>query len=547
MKLLSYMYLLFISVLIFNTFLIHYLFNCRKVANIWNLEVTGLLSKLSLALFDKRISLQNDIVIAPKHTPVANGHNLKTKYGTGHWTPMAINTYMDAFNTHDAKPCLSLIRPKNIPKHKSVYQYLHMKFINAVGFMLNFYYDHRFSTTEGTFVRTVLDIKHDSSLGYPATRNETIQWHWKIYNTPLYCLLWYERFQNPLSSTCHSQSAQALQMQINGTYYYSFVVTCRVPDLDLIPIHASLVEKECSIPVNYLDIIQPEPKVSLNTLDIGLCLQPLFGSLDKSDVPYFVSFMEMQKLLGISEITVTNVSLVFKDNLIHKAFSYYQSAGYLTLLHYPIIHPFVNNNQDEMAGSYSVKQLVVSDCFLRKTKKLWYILIHDLDEVIIPSYHYTLQEYILALFKAHPETKNSMCLTVRSSYFYRFMENKSDFPDHLPLLRYTLKYPTEPLGVPNVNDVGMSKSISNMKQVVSVDSHLCREGHQRFQEGTKTFLADHEILVHHYRKHCESLHPNNARCLNNSTETIQDTTIYKYSEKLIYNVEKVLSDIGYIY
>ena len=461
----------------------------------------------------------------------------------------------DSRRTFIVQACPETTRPDpdEISTYKNVYQHINITIKHDQKgseempvWFLNFYYDNRFVELGSRLVRTVMTIKGPGCLFLESEKDRVLNFLWKTEETTQYGLFWYEGYKNPVSSPCYAQDAAYLLMNVSGSFYYQMVMSCKYPEIGMTPVNISLVSKPCEKPLTYKPILYPEPRRHPAARDIGVCVQPMFGTMDDNDVAYIVSWLEMIRIFGASEVTVTNVSLTVSGDLIKRAFKYYEDSGFLTITHYPIVNPIVRTAWDEHAGSYSIKQLAVSDCFYRKIQKYWYVLIHDMDEIVVPKKHPTYVEYIGNYTLNNTTASELDCLSVRSQYFYRILPSKENsYPDYVPLLKMTQRYPVEPFGIPGQGGIGMSKSFDKMRRLVTSGSHMCRGSHHPRKQSTQGYFPPEDIIIHHYRKHCDPSHGNNEGCMATLNETTEDLYLARYAPTLVPRVENVLRKIGY--
>lgn len=204
-------------------------------------------------------------------------------------------------------------------------------------------------------------------------------------------LLWYDEFENPVGVTCKDQPAAGLNRNVSNTYFFQDLVTCIIPEINILPKRASIVGHPCAKPSTYIDIVYPEPLEDPTTRMIGVCMASLYGNMSVQNVPYFVNWMETLYKLGVSEVSINNATLRFEDDMIRKAFQYYQDIGRLTFTHYPVVHETWDSPKQDDAATEAINKLTTGDCLYRNLKRYWYVLIIDMDEVPVPAHFDTYQ------------------------------------------------------------------------------------------------------------------------------------------------------------
>ena len=353
-------------------------------------------------------------------------------------------------------------------------------------------------------------------------------------------LLWYQGYKDPVGVGCKLQYAEGLIRNCSNQFYFQEIVTCILPEISLLPESASLVRKKCGKPTTNMEVVMPYPL--RNPREIGVCMASFYGNLSAENVPYFVNWMETLKILGASEVSINNATLHFMDELPQKMFDYYQGVKRLTFTHYPPVHDKWNSAREEDAATEAINKIATGDCIYRNMKRYWYTLIIDMDEIPVPRHHTTYQDFISDYTRKYPNTTSVDCLAVRSTFFYLTQTpGNYEYPLHLPVLRQTLRFRTEPM---EVDGVGLSKSFHNTRTMVSAGHHLTRGTHNYVENVVVShhYTTEEDILIHHYRKRCKY----EKFCRENWTDTIHDDILpRKFGSRITHQVEHVLNAIGY--
>ena len=369
-----------------------------------------------------------------------------------------------------------------------------------------------------------------------------IVWMNAVQRVTWYVLLWYQGYRDPVGVRCEIQNAEGLARNCSNRIFFEAFVNCILPEIGLLPESASLVTSKCGKPVTNMEVVMPYPQ--RNPREIGVCMASFYGKLSTEDVPYFVNWMETLKILGVSEVSINNATLHFMDELPKKMFDYYQSVHRLTFTHYPPVHDKWRTLKEEDAATEAINKITTGDCIYRNIKRYWYTLIIDMDEIPVPRYHATYQDFISEYTRKHPNTSSAHCLAMRSSFFYLTQTpGNPEYPLHLPVLRQTLRFRIVPT---KVDGVGLSKSFHNTRSMVAAGHHLTRQTHQYegqyFRPLHQHFTTEEDILIHHYRASCKY----EILCRNNWTDIIHDDILpRKFGTQITHQVEHVLSAIGY--
>ncbi|XP_035390970.1 uncharacterized protein LOC118242736 [Electrophorus electricus] len=124
--------------------------------------------------------------------------------------------------------------------------------------------------------------------------------------------------------------------------------------------------------------------------NFSVCISNLFGSYN--NVLQFVQTMEMYKLLGVQHVVIYNTSC---GPDLEKLLQHYKKEGILEIVPWPIDH-FLNPSKGwnfvEHGGDlHYYGQLVnLNECIYRNMYQSKYVLLNDIDEIIMPYKHANL-------------------------------------------------------------------------------------------------------------------------------------------------------------
>ncbi|XP_056320314.1 uncharacterized protein LOC130234066 isoform X2 [Danio aesculapii] len=133
-----------------------------------------------------------------------------------------------------------------------------------------------------------------------------------------------------------------------------------------------------------------------------VCISNLFGSYN--NVLQFAQTMEMYKLLGVQHVVIYNTSCGpdLKKLLIH-----YESEGILEIVSWPIdkfMNPSPGWNIKKHKGDlhYYGQLVTLNECIYRHMYQSKYVLLNDIDEIIMPYKYTNLQSLMEDLQSANP-------------------------------------------------------------------------------------------------------------------------------------------------
>uniref|UniRef100_A0A9J8ANB9 Glycosyltransferase family 92 protein n=1 Tax=Cyprinus carpio carpio TaxID=630221 RepID=A0A9J8ANB9_CYPCA len=133
-----------------------------------------------------------------------------------------------------------------------------------------------------------------------------------------------------------------------------------------------------------------------------VCISNLFG--DYNNVLQFAQTMEMYKLLGVQHV------VIYKTGCgpdLEKLLKHYETEGILEIVPWPIDH-FLNpasgwNIKHHKGDIQYYGQLVtLNECIYRHMYQSKYVLLNDIDEIIMPYKHTSLPSLMEDLQSAHP-------------------------------------------------------------------------------------------------------------------------------------------------
>lgn len=181
-----------------------------------------------------------------------------------------------------------------------------------------------------------------------------------------------------------------------------------------------------------------------------------------------------------------------------------------------------------------------NDCFYKHMYEYRYIILLDIDEVIMPLTVLNWKD-LMEMIEAEAKelNKNYASFDVRNIYFWDNLKHDHDWLDDIPRYMYMLQHVYR---TTNYTRAGYYvKCFHNTDRVLTLHNHFpfsCIKGScQSFS--INTTLAQ----LHHYRPDCvEDL---KKVCQEMKNNTIKDSNIWRFKEDLVKRTEKALDDIGF--
>ncbi|XP_029316645.1 uncharacterized protein LOC115027447 [Cottoperca gobio] len=347
---------------------------------------------------------------------------------------------------------------------------------------------------------------------------------------PLYCLF-----------CCAGQVSRTTPTTISkhlDNFSFAFTTTdvmCQIPQ-KCNATHVSLLTKpdrvrgsnQTWLPIrNQKTNGKEENKLQFN---FTVCISTLFG--DYNNVLQFAQTLEMYRLLGVDRVVIYNTSCGPELNsLLHS----YSQEGFVEMVPWPIdrfLKPSRGWLFSQSGGDmhYFGQLTTLNECVYRSMARSRYVLLNDMDEIIMPYKHNNLMSLMDMLQQQHPNT--GVYLIENHIFPKKHFEPSGRF--HLPQWN----------GVPGVN----------------ILEHIYREDPDRnvyhphkmiIQPRLVEQTSVHEVLKNFGQRFrvpmdvCRIIH---VRVALRGSLTLQqlneDKRLWDFQEKLIPNVDKVLRRVG---
>ncbi|XP_017272535.1 uncharacterized protein LOC108236413 [Kryptolebias marmoratus] len=182
-------------------------------------------------------------------------------------------------------------------------------------------------------------------------------------------------------------------------------VMCRIPQ-DCDPTHVTLLtQPRADNKSNYTWIPIRNKKTSgkhEEKMNFTVCISSLFG--DYNNVLQFAQTLEMYRLLGVNRVVIYNTSCgPDLDRLLQS----YAQEGFVEIVLWPIDKHFKTTRGwhfSQYGGeiSYYGQNTKLNECIYRSMENSRYVLLHDIDQIIMPYQHSNLMSLMDTLQQQHP-------------------------------------------------------------------------------------------------------------------------------------------------
>lgn len=325
---------------------------------------------------------------------------------------------------------------------------------------------------------------------------------------------------------------------VNDVRYREYLVSFIISDATLI------TPKEDSVK---LSVYWPKARLTAHTITLMhtsyaaytvpgpqnhnycVCVKPLYGSkFSKSDEDFFIEWVEMNILLGVTDIHIYNSTWHVSERM-NSILHHYKSTGLLKVTEFS--SPFIKRSvtyrytKAKMSFDYDVSNLMiraaVNTYMYENMHRCNYIINLDIDEIIVPQQHSSYGE-LLKNISTRFDLQNLSSISAYHAVFYSTY-NKTDVSSSLVTVQYR-NYSRMFINKYERNSrilmppFMFTKSFINPRYCAFTNSHCCTMG---VVNGNKC-LPSHLALTHHYRKDCKTRY-----CIH-STDDMEGTDAMLY-------------------
>ena len=365
-----------------------------------------------------------------------------------------------------------------------------------------------------------------------------------------HCQFWYDNFKEPIFSKVFEYKYVWYHKWGNHKHgiFQPYFISCQIPVgyRHLVPESVSLVENPCDMAVTNLRAIYNKPETGVKK-DFAVCVKGL-DLLNEDLSVRLVEWIELVRHLGADKIFLYELEV---HPNITKVLDYYQKKGFVEVT--PITLPGYQPNIPGLTHLYLSKNLVnkrqnelipYNDCLYKNMYKYRYIIVKDIDEVIMPKGEHILWKDLMEDIyeKSIKDKKDERAsYNVRNVYFFDTVDKLGsehhikDIPAYMHMFQhvYRAKNYTKPRAY--------IKCFHNPERVLSVHNHFplsCLGG------GCSSYSINvNDAHLQHYRADCVKDLKNT--CSSYKNNTVLDDTILRHRRPVIQRVTDTLYNLGF--
>ncbi|XP_053556346.1 beta-1,4-galactosyltransferase galt-1-like [Bombina bombina] len=266
------------------------------------------------------------------------------------------------------------------------------------------------------------------------------------------------------------------------------------------------------------------------SVNFTVCISAIYG--EYNNVLQMIQSFEMYKLLGANRVTI------YKNGChenVEKVLQYYVKEGFLDVVTWPIdrylrtSNKWLQSRDPKSQVGYYGQSAVLNDCMYRNMYRSKFVLLNDIDEIILPTKHLDWESLMSTLQEKYPQTS---VFRIENHFFTRFLnDSEGDMWNDIPgvnILLHTSRLPINPA------IFNSRKMIINPRQVFQTSIHKVLKA-----DGKSTDVSIDDVILFH----CKNI---GQPKLANET-LIEDNTIVRYHNRLEQKVDNAIHNIHWMH
>ncbi|XP_059473573.1 uncharacterized protein LOC132195525 [Neocloeon triangulifer] len=372
----------------------------------------------------------------------------------------------------------------------------------------------------------------------------------KLEAPDAFCQIWFANEPKPIISKVH----HALYMW-NKLWSYDekplqpYLWSCKIPEgfQSRVPESVSLVGYPCQNATNNLRVIYNLPE-SGEKENFAVCVKAL-NFKHKADMAVrLVEWIELLKILGADKITFYELAIHAN---ISTVLDHYSNVWNLDVVktslpgHSSNIPDFMGTFLKERISFQSFHEVIqYTDCFYMNFLKYRYIVLLDVDEVIIPLKVETWPELIFDRTVPNARAAKNVTYASFMAGNIHFMDDKKeyndwhpDIPRYMHMLQHVLRnsdYVRAGYGVKAFHDTDLILALHNhyARACIGNDEFWCESVH-------------FDTIEAHLQHYCSGRNKPECMTMRDGALTL-DTSIWRYKDELIRTVQQTLKRLGFL-
>ncbi|XP_065340278.1 uncharacterized protein LOC135939697 [Cloeon dipterum] len=443
------------------------------------------------------------------------------------WAPSVLADHVNDTDRKLNDTCAHYVNPYDVKYNNIMWQV--QKMPRETYLLFNAYFDNRTVLTGGgSFVRILAVIDR------PEPSNKS------------FCQLWFANKPEPtISDVSQTDFLWYREWGNDKSPYQPYLFSCAVPaSLGMVPESVSLVANPCDNATNNLRVIDNRALFG-KKLNFGVCVKAMNFKHQPLVSIRLVEWIEMHKILGADKIFIYELQVHPNTT---RVLDYYKAQGLVevTKLALPGSAPNIPDLMEMYMShrTFSIQcplELIqYTDCLLKNMNLFEFIVVVDIDEVILPlqvDNWYDLI-YKVAIPKNKQRTEGIASFVARNVHFMDDTDEYQDWTQGIPKYMHMLQNIHRNV---SHSEIGNSiKCIHNTDYVLALHNHYARHC-----LGDYCPDVDFDLEDAHMQHYC--LGRKKSECKwKRGKDLVVDTSMWRFKDKLIPATQKVLRTIGFL-
>ncbi|XP_071994932.1 beta-1,4-galactosyltransferase galt-1-like [Engystomops pustulosus] len=310
-----------------------------------------------------------------------------------------------------------------------------------------------------------------------------------------------------------------------GFPYQTANILCPSPpqcDYDYMSVHTNSSTDMRKIPIFKIQ----KDHIGSFSANFTVCISALYGKYNNA--LQVIQAIEMYKLLGASRVTIYNISC--HEN-VDKILKHYIREGVVEVVPWPIDKYLKTSKKwkyvkglDSEIGYYG-QIASLNDCMYRNMYKSEFVLLNDIDEIIIPIKHWDWSSLMGNLQKRYPQT--SVFRFENHAFPSSINATGPSLWNHVPginILQYPYREPGDEMSIKP------RKMIVNPRKVIQTSIHSVLKA-----EGYSTDVSREDGILFHCKAKRNMKIP--------EKDLIRDDILLRYNISLVPNIDKIVQKL----
>ncbi|KAG5668808.1 hypothetical protein PVAND_016732 [Polypedilum vanderplanki] len=385
---------------------------------------------------------------------------------------------------------------------------------NGTFYLFNAYYDDRKDLENGTVVRILAFINKIN----PQIKT--------------FCQMWFENFTEPdMIEVYEYRMAWRYNWGNNTDGTTPYLLSCKIPQnkTGLVPQFVSFTENRCDAANNLFKVKNKRPKNGRKKLFLVSVKQFDF---DDDISMQIIEWFEILKIFGVDQV---EIFIIKAHKNVKKILQFYQTEKFVTVKFMNFPHENPNKFNESILQFMQNDQIPYHDSLYENLYMYEYIIPMDVDEFIIPikTEDRTWEDLIKRTISSVND-KNFEIFPVTNRFFLLNNSHENETYEGIPK---NLLFLSNIYRVSNITINSGTKTFMQIDRILIIHNHFplsciksewCKRLDIKLEDGQ----------LSHYRKSC-----NNRECVESRMNPVKDTTLWKYKNEILKNVNETLENL----